>query len=734
MKLRWKLLIILLSLTAVPMMAISFMTKQSSHELLEDMTSSSRKILIARAKSELLRRMEDHAAIVSKERQIVGLALKAQSGRLRSILEGTEKRIGIIKPKSLEESNKHFRIDSAGNMSPLQIDKQRVRIDFDENATVKRSEAKKSLKPMIRVFRKLERINPDLVYWQIVRLTNGTIATFPYYEIAESESNHASWMNSHKKNSNTNGQSQQHSQDKYISPNLRDFAPQDWPAVIENTQKAVVWTPPFRDPVTEKLVVGAITRIQTFKGTFHGAMMIMVPLGEVLKGDLDVHGFSKSSSSLLVKAKPRENGESGLKVIAEEHKGEDMTQFQSGWKTGPAANWLTHKNTKELSRMTTDLENGRSGTSVMDYRGKSSLWVYAPVNNAAISLVLIVPMENIIHSTTKTEQILTSKIENQYTTISTIIWSLMLASILASLLLSKTMTRRISKLATAFNSLAQGDFSTRIDVTGKDELSDLSHSFNNLAPSLEEQVRLKEALTVAQEVQRSLLPETPPQINGLDVAGMSMYCEDTGGDYFDYPHLGIEADELGLAVGDVSGHGIPAALLMTTARAFLRQRAQRGGDLSAVVGDANKMLADDVRLSGRFMTLFLFAIDPDTRTARWVRAGHDPALVYTPSADIFSELGGDTGLPLGVDGDWSYIEEHATLKAGSIILIGTDGIWEATNTDGEMYGKERLNDILQTHHSLKSQEILNIILQSLKDFTEEAGFEDDVTLAVVKIQ
>jgi len=203
--------------------------------------------------------------------------------------------------------------------------------------------------------------------------------------------------------------------------------------------------------------------------------------------------------------------------------------------------------------------------------------------------------------------------------------------------------------------------------------------------------------------------------------------------YADYPHLGIEADELGLAVGDVSGHGVPAALLMTTARALLRQRAQHGGNLGTVVADANKMLAEDVRLSGRFMTLFLFAIDLENHTARWVRAGHDPALVYLPSTDKFSELGGDTGLPLGVDGDWVYVEEHTKLKDGSVILIGTDGIWEATNTAGEMYGKERLNAILQNNHEKTSQEILDVILQSLKNFTDDVGFDDDVTLAVVKV-
>lgn len=369
----------------------------------------------------------------------------------------------------------------------------------------------------------------------------------------------------------------------------------------------------------------------------------------------------------------------------------------------------------------------------MQYNGKECLWVYAPIKLSQTGLILVVPLESILGKTVETERFVKDEIEKQFMIISALIWMMTAIILIVSFILSKTMTQRIAKLATAFNTLAEGDFSTRINVSGRDELSELSQTFNQLTPALEEQMRLKEALTIAQEVQRSLLPEHPPKVKGLDVAGMSMYCEDTGGDYFDYPHLGIEADELGLAVGDVSGHGVPAALLMTTARALLRQRAQRGGSLGAVVGDANTMLSEDVRLSGRFMTLFLFAIDLTSHTARWVRAGHDPALVYLPSKDRFSELGGDTGLPLGVDGDWVYVEESSHIETGSVILIGTDGIWEATNMSGDMFGKDRLNELLRRYSASSAQEILDSILQALKDFTAEAGFEDDVTLAVIKV-
>lgn len=735
MKLRWKFLLILAILAIIPLVVLRFITKRSSHELVHDMTTRSREVLIQRAKTDLLRRMEDHARIVNRERLIVNLALKNQSGRLRQVLEGKEKRIGRMRNKGLVNSTKHFDWRQDGSHTPIKVDYDKVRIELTKDATVTMDEAKKMFQPMIRPFRKLEKANPDLIYWQIVRLKNGIIATYPYYEITNPKQTHAEWMAS-KKHAKETLPSNSKSLMLDVTTRrdkLRGFPPHIWYQVTQDAPPGVFWTVPFTDPVTGQLIVAAINGIQEFKKDVQGAVMIMVPLGTVLKGDLDLTGLSKNTTSLLVRPETVQSESSGLRIIAEEHKGQESSQNHEGWMAGIDEKWLKSADAASLDSIGRNIKNGKSGTIQANYKGKDSLWIYAPIKLTRTALVMIVPMKNIFSSIIKTENYVKNKIESRFSTVSALIWVLAAIVLVISLILSKTMTKRISNLALAFRRLAKGDFSTRVDARGKDEISNLSASFNELAPSLEEQVRIKEALTIAQEVQRSLLPEKPPQVKGLDVAGMSLYCEDTGGDYFDYPHLGIEADELGLAVGDVSGHGVPAALLMTTARALLRQRAQRGGNLGSVVGDANQMLSEDVRLSGRFMTLFLFAVDLDTHTARWVRAGHDPALMYLPSTDTFSELGGDTGLPLGVDEDWEYVEEHTTLEEGAIILIGTDGIWEATNEQDEMYGKERLNTIMRDNASASSQEILDTILKSLKNFVTDSGFEDDVTLAVVKV-
>jgi sigma-B regulation protein RsbU (phosphoserine phosphatase) len=190
----------------------------------------------------------------------------------------------------------------------------------------------------------------------------------------------------------------------------------------------------------------------------------------------------------------------------------------------------------------------------------------------------------------------------------------------------------------------------------------------------------KKALALAGEVQKSLLPKEVPLVKDFDIAGKSVSCDDVGGDYFDFlPGVCEDSDNLCVAVGDISGHGVDAALLMATARAFLRARAQEPGSLGNIVADFNRHLTEDLYASGRFMTFFALALEPNKERISWVRAGHDPALLYSPREDRFSELDGE-GLPIVVENHTQYQEQHMKgLIPGQIITIGTDGIWEALN-------------------------------------------------------
>jgi PAS domain S-box-containing protein len=245
----------------------------------------------------------------------------------------------------------------------------------------------------------------------------------------------------------------------------------------------------------------------------------------------------------------------------------------------------------------------------------------------------------------------------------------------------------------------------------------------------------KKSLALAGEIQKSLLPHESPRIQGLDIAGRNDSCDEIGGDYFDFL-WGQECsnNNFDAVVGDVTGHGVDAALLMTTARAFLRMRASQCGGISQIVTEMNRHLTRDILNTGRFMTLFYISVDPQTKTLQWVRAGHDPAIIYDPAQKKFEELKGD-GLALGVDENFSYQEHMKTgLESGQIIAIGTDGIWETFNQNGDMFGKERFRQIIQENSHLGANQIVDAVYNELNRFSNGAKTKDDITLVIMKIQ
>jgi sigma-B regulation protein RsbU (phosphoserine phosphatase) len=236
------------------------------------------------------------------------------------------------------------------------------------------------------------------------------------------------------------------------------------------------------------------------------------------------------------------------------------------------------------------------------------------------------------------------------------------------------------------------------------------------------------------EVQQNLLPKATPQIDGLDIAGKSIYCDETGGDYYDFLEVGSPGEgKIGVVVGDVSDHGIPSALLMATARALIRQRCSAFGRIDRVVYEVNRQLAQDVKDSGRFMTLFYAEFERPYKTIRWVNAGHEPALIFDPVSDAFSDLNGGNNLALGVFEDTDFRQAQQEVAPGQIIVIATDGIWEARNPEGEMFSKNRIREIIRRNASKTANDIQNAILDSLKRFQKNVKLEDDMTVVVIKI-
>lgn len=287
---------------------------------------------------------------------------------------------------------------------------------------------------------------------------------------------------------------------------------------------------------------------------------------------------------------------------------------------------------------------------------------------------------------------------------------------------------------TRLKGVEQGEYDKRIQVTSNDEIGYAGAVVNTMTLGLKERLTMQHSLNLARQVQQNLLPKTNPVFPGLDIAGQSIYCDETGGDYYDFIQFDDKGrNKIGIVIGDVSGHGISSALLMATTRGFLRQRSALPGSISEIVSDVNLQLTRDVGDSGHFMTMFYLTIDKESKSLEWVRAGHDPAIIYDAETNSISELKG-SGIALGVDPDHHFEKnEILNIHDGQIILLGTDGIWEARNSAGKMFGKNSVNKILMENSHRNAGEILDELTLSLTKFQENVSAEDDFTCIIIKV-
>jgi sigma-B regulation protein RsbU (phosphoserine phosphatase) len=307
------------------------------------------------------------------------------------------------------------------------------------------------------------------------------------------------------------------------------------------------------------------------------------------------------------------------------------------------------------------------------------------------------------------------------------------AGVLLTILVSRNLSRPLTEIIDTLHEIRNGRFDQKVRVTSNDEIGYTGDAINEMTAGLKERERMRQSLGLAMEVQQSLLPKAAPQVAGLDIAGASIYCEETGGDYFDFLRRAESGEAaISVVVGDVSDHGVSSAMLMTSVRAFLRQRASRRGGLPQIIADVNRQLVRDVEDTGRFATLFFTEIDRPNGTIRWVNAGHDPAVIYDRRTDSFFELG-RTGLPVGISAETDYREGRRDIVAGQVVAIGTDGIWEACNRRSEMFGKRRFQEAIRRAAAAAPQEILEGVIREVKEFCHPLPAADDITLVIVKV-
>jgi sigma-B regulation protein RsbU (phosphoserine phosphatase) len=308
-----------------------------------------------------------------------------------------------------------------------------------------------------------------------------------------------------------------------------------------------------------------------------------------------------------------------------------------------------------------------------------------------------------------------------------------LAAVAMAFTLASTVSRPVQSLIGFMKRVGSGDLDAKAEFGGSSEFRELADALNHMIADLRDRLRLVHSLGIAMEVQRRLLPDTAPKVCSLDVAGHSTYCDETGGDYYDFLVLDKAApNQVLVALGDVMGHGVAAALVMAGVRAVLRDRAVGAGDLAELMGRLNNFICAD-HGGERFMTMLISVIDARAKTMRWVSAGHDPVIVFDPTGDNFTELG-EGDLPLGVMEDTEYSEQTSErLQPGQILFIGTDGVWEMPNAKGEQFGKDRLRDVIRECAQQSANEIAGLVHERLTAFRGDAKSVDDVTFVVVRV-
>jgi sigma-B regulation protein RsbU (phosphoserine phosphatase) len=244
-----------------------------------------------------------------------------------------------------------------------------------------------------------------------------------------------------------------------------------------------------------------------------------------------------------------------------------------------------------------------------------------------------------------------------------------------------------------------------------------------------QQERLERELQLASEIQQRFQPAAPPQVAGYELQGISFPCYEIGGDYYDFIR---RADgRLVIALGDVSGKGTAAALLMSSLHAAIHAQTGSHETLVDTISAVNRYLAENIP-PNRFVTLFFAELDPESGALSFLNAGHNPPLIVHAAGTVEQLSSG--GLPLGIKGDAEYREGRTHLQHGDVLVIYSDGVTEAASPSGEEFGPTRLYEVVSRNVDASAAGIRDRIESALTKFSQGTQAADDITLVIVKRQ
>jgi len=325
-------------------------------------------------------------------------------------------------------------------------------------------------------------------------------------------------------------------------------------------------------------------------------------------------------------------------------------------------------------------------------------------------------------------------------------------SFIVGVSLTRTITGAVHNLYEGTEHVKSGDFSHRIAVEGNDQLAELGRSFNGMTENLErlivvekEQERLKSEIAIAREVQGQLFPRGAPAMKTLELTGVCHPARMVSGDYYDF--VRVQESSVALAIGDVAGKGISAALLMAALQSIMRTQLTAGIPAQAAAshgggnGGARVVLSTSLLVSQlnkqvyattapeKFATFYFGLYDDDNRMLTYTNAGHMPPILMR---DGTAERLDVTGTVVGAFPSARYEEKTVELQAGDLLVAFTDGIVEPENEYGEPFGEEKLVDLLLRYGQRESKEIIARVMETVEQWTGSSELPDDMTMLVAR--
>lgn len=320
-------------------------------------------------------------------------------------------------------------------------------------------------------------------------------------------------------------------------------------------------------------------------------------------------------------------------------------------------------------------------------------------------------------------------------------------SLIAGVGMTRSITGAVHRLYEGTQKVTEGDFSHRIEVSGNDQLAELSHSFNRMTENIQrlllvskEKERLQSEIEIAREVQTQLFPREIPRTKTLRLTAVCNPARLVSGDYYDYAQ--VSESQVALALGDVAGKGISAALLMASLQSSLRSYLQGSLETAtAVGGGAGSTLSTSSLISRlnrqlyantspeKYATFFLGMYDDTTSTLTYTNAGHLPPLLVRRGQPIRLDVNGTV---VGAFSFAKYDESRVVLESGDLLLCFTDGISEPENHFGEMFGEDRLTDLMVRNADRSDQDIARAIAVAVRDWTGSDELQDDMTLLLAR--